>query len=136
MTALTKDRDTREKGKTIYSLGVAANVKILAGSLVALNAAGYAVPGSTATTLKGFGRAEETVDNTGGAAGAVNVNVKKGVFQFANSASTDEITIAEVKTDCYIVDDQTVAKTNGTNTRSIAGKVDSVDAGGVWVDFN
>lgn len=136
MTALTKDRDTREKGKTIYSLPVAAGAKIFAGALVALNATGYAVPGSTATTLKGFGRAEETVDNTGGSAGAVSVNVKKGVFHFTNSTSTDEITIAETKTDCYIVDDQTVAKTHGTNTRSIAGKVDSVDAGGVWVDFN
>ena len=133
---LTKDRDTREKGKTIYTWPLAAGVQIYAGALVALNAAGYAVPGSVATTLKGFGRAEETVDNTGGAAGTVSINVKKGVFHFANSASTDEITIADTKADCFIVDDQTVAKTNGTNTRSIAGRVDSVDAGGVWVDFN
>ena len=35
--------------------------------------------------------------------------------------------------DCYIVDDQTVAKTNGTNTRSVAGKIIAVDADGVWV---
>ena len=31
--------------------------------------------------------------------------------------------------------DQTVAKTNGGNTRSRAGKVFDVDADGVWVDF-
>jgi hypothetical protein len=37
--------------------------------------------------------------------------------------------------DCYIVDDQTVAKTNGTATRSIAGKIRAVDAQGVWVEI-
>ena len=37
---------------------------------------------------------------------------------FANSASGDLITAAEVGSDCYIVDDQTVAKTNGSSTRS------------------
>ena len=34
---------------------------------------------------------------------------------------------------CYVVDDETVAKTNGTNTRSRAGVVVDVDAQGVWV---
>ena len=37
--------------------------------------------------------------------------------------------------DCYIVDDQTVAKTNGGATRCVAGKVWDVDAEGVWVEF-
>lgn len=37
--------------------------------------------------------------------------------------------------DCFIVDDQTVAKTNGTNTRSRAGIVAAVDADGVWVQI-
>ena len=35
----------------------------------------------------------------------------------------------------YLVDNQTVAKTNGTNTRSAAGVVRGVDAEGVWVQF-
>jgi len=34
---------------------------------------------------------------------------------------------------CYIVDDETVAKTNGTNTRSAAGTVVGVESDGVWV---
>lgn len=134
--ALTKDRDTKEKGgKTIYAVPVAAGVKILAGALVALNAAGFATPGAIATTLKGFGRAEEAVDNTGGSNGAVSITVRRGVFLYANSASADAITRADIKNDCYIVDDQTVAKTHATNTRSVAGKIDDVDATGVWVDF-
>jgi hypothetical protein len=47
---------------------------------------------------------------------------------FQNSTAGDLIAQADVGTDCYIVDDQTVAKTSGTNTRSVAGKVQEVDA--------
>jgi len=35
-----------------------------------------------------------------------------------------------------VVDDQTVAKTDGTATRSPAGFVDMVDDLGVWVRFD
>ena len=45
------------------------------------------------------------------------------------------IAAADIGNNCYVVDDQTVAKTNGTNSRSVAGKVHDVDAIGVWVDF-
>ena len=34
----------------------------------------------------------------------------------------------------YIVDDETVAKTDGTATRSAAGKVVGLDSDGVWVE--
>jgi hypothetical protein len=33
------------------------------------------------------------------------------------------------------VDDQTVAKTDGSTTRSVAGIVRGVDTDGVWVEF-
>ena len=55
--------------------------------------------------------------------------------QFANSAATDAITLADIGKDCFIVDDQTVAKTDGSGTRSRAGRVFDVDADGVWVEF-
>ncbi len=135
MAALTADRNTPELadgGKTFDRL-VAASTKIHAGSLVALSATGYAVPGSTATTLKADGRAGEAVDNSAGADGAKSVAVRRGVFRFANSASADLITIANIGNNCYIVDDQTVAKTDGTSTRSVAGKIMDVDSLGVWV---
>jgi hypothetical protein len=35
----------------------------------------------------------------------------------------------------FIVDDETVAKTNGSSTRSVAGICRGVDAQGVWVEF-
>lgn len=133
--ALTKNNNTPERdGKTV-ALGVAANVKIFAGALVALSAAGFATPGAVATTLKGVGRAKDLADNTGGAAGAIKVEVEKGIFRFNNSAAGDAITAADIGGSAYIVDDETVAKTSGTNTRSIAGTIFDVDAQGVWVRF-
>ncbi|WP_236175537.1 hypothetical protein [Pseudomonas pseudonitroreducens] len=133
--ALTKDRNTSRRDGIQFSDPVAAAAKIFAGSLVCLDASGNAVPGSTATTIKVRGVAQEQVDNTGGAAGAKRIETRRGVFQFANSASTDQITRAEIGTQCYIVDDQTVAKTSATNTRSVAGVVRDVDDGGVWVEI-
>jgi hypothetical protein len=135
MTALTTERDTPKKDGEFRVFPVAAGAKIFQGSLVAINAAGYAVPGSVSTTLKGAGRAEETVDNTGGAAGDKKISVRRGVHQYTNSASTDLIGLKDITTNCYIVDDQTVALTNGTNTRSVAGVIHDVDANGVWVRF-
>jgi hypothetical protein len=52
-----------------------------------------------------------------------------------NSSDADAISTANIGADCYIVDDQTVALTNGTNTRSVAGKIFDVDSAGVWVDM-
>lgn len=134
---LSKDRDTLQKNDDkVHNGPVAAAKVIYAGALVALDASGNVTPGATATTLKFPGRAEEFVDNSAGVAGDKKVTFKKGVFQFGNSASGDEITRADIGNNCYIVDDATVAKTNGTNTRSVAGKIMDVDAGGVWVKFD
>lgn len=135
MTALTKDRMTDQKDGIIHDDPVAAATKIHSGSLVCLDASGDLVPGSTATTLLARGRAEEPVDNSGGAAGDLTCRVRKGCFRFANSSAGDAITRAEIGDTCYIVDDQTVAKTDGTGTRSAAGEIIDVDAAGVWVRF-
>lgn len=136
MAALAKDRDTARRDGVNFGDQMAANAKIYAGSIVVLNATGYAAPGSTATGLKARGMAEEQVDNTGGADGAKTVRVRNGVFRFGNSAAADEITIADIGNNCYIVDDQTVAKTDGTGSRSVAGKIVDVDSHGVWVKFD
>jgi hypothetical protein len=135
MTALTQDRNTLRRDGQQLEPPVAGATKIYAGSIVAINAAGYAVPGATATTLKAAGVAEHRADNSAGAAGDIRVRLRKGTHVFANSAAADAIALTDIGADCYIVDDQTVAKTNGTNTRSVAGKVFDVDANGVWVNF-
>jgi hypothetical protein len=135
MTALTASRATPHRVVHTRVRPVGAGQKIFAGALVAINATGFAVKGVTALNLKGFGTAEATVDNTGGADGALSVAVRRGAWQFANSAAGDQITAADIGSACYIVDDQTVAKTNGGGTRSNAGTVADVDANGVWVEF-
>lgn len=135
MTALAADRNTPERDGRDFVFPVAAAKKIYAGAIVVLSATGYAEPGATATGKIAVGRAAEQVDNAAGANGDLTVRVAKGVYRYANSAAADEITAAEIGDTCYIVDDQTVAKTNGTNTRSAAGKIVDVDALGVWVEF-
>lgn len=134
MTALAKDRDTLERNGSTLSLPVAASVTCFAGGIAARDGNGRATPGAVATTLLGVGRFAETVTN-GSTAGAVSVKIEKGIFRFANSASTDEVKTANIGASCYIVDDQTVALTADSASRSIAGKIFDVDAQGVWVDM-
>lgn len=134
---LAADRNTpRAASSDNKSLLIAASMLIYAGALVARSATGYATKGAAATTLVGVGRAAERVDNSSGSAGDKRIKVEPGIFRFANSSSTDEITIAEIGKPCFIVDDQTVAKTNGSSTRSVAGFVHDVDSIGVWVEFD
>lgn len=133
MAALAQDRNTPKRENAQYARPVAANAKIFAGALVCMSATGWATPGAVATTLKVDGRALAPADNTGGANGAINVTVEKGTFRFGNSSAGDLITAADIGNTAYIVDDQTVAKTNGGATRSAAGTIQDVDAQGVWV---
>ncbi len=136
MTALSGDRNTPERSGDTREIPAAASTVLFAGAMAAVNASGYAVPVSEATGLKGAGRVERRVDNAGGAAGALRVKIRAGIFRYANSASTDALTQADIGADVYGVDDQTVAKTSASNTRSVVGKVFDVDADGVWVKFS
>lgn len=133
--ALSADRDTPQRDGKRYSYPVLTGVKIYAGAIVVLDSSGWAKPAVTATGLVAVGRASAQADNTLGQSGDINVAVDEGVFEYANSASGDAITKAEIGDTCYLVDDLTVAKTSGTNTRSIAGFIRDVDTDGVWVQF-
>lgn len=133
MGALTADRNTAERTGDQINTGVAAAVTCYGGGIAVLDSSGNIKPGVTATGLICVGRFEESVDNSAGAAGAVNATAKRGTFRFANSAAADAISADEIGDVCYIVDDQTVAKTSGGATRSVAGIVADVDAYGVWV---
>lgn len=130
--ALTADRNTPSRSGQQFSYPLAA-VKVFAGSIGVINSSGHLTKGSTATGLKCVGRINAQVDNSAGNAGAVNGEVENGIFRWKNSAAADAVTLAEVGTVCYIVDDQTVAKTSGTGTRSPAGIIEDVDSDGVWV---
>ncbi len=137
MTALTKDRITKSRTGEYVSHPVLANAKIYAGALVVVDASGWAKPGVTATGLKAVGRAERFADNTGGANGDVSVLVRRAELFHFDNLSTDLVDRGDIGADCYIVDDQTVAASNGGDpaTRSVAGKVVDVDEDGVWVEI-
>ena len=134
MTALAHDRLTPQRPGTDRALPVAAGVTIHAGSLVVLNAAGFAQPGdAAAATHIAVGRAEQRVDNAGGLDGDRTVRVQCGIFRWGNSAAGEEVALTHIGGPCYVVDDQTVAATDATGTRSAAGTVFDVDVQGVWV---
>lgn len=109
---------------------------VLAGTIGCLNNEGNLVPGTAATALVAEGRCEDSVDNTAGADGALSCNVRPGTYKWANSTSTDAITIADVGKPCFVVDNQTVARLSATEARSPAGMVSGITADGVWVEMS
>ncbi|EEW59225.1 conserved hypothetical protein [Ruegeria sp. TrichCH4B] len=136
MTVLSSDRNTPRLDGDMRHGFVAGGSLIYAGAIVLRAADGYLHEGHTVTGMVGVGRAEERIDNRIGADGEEGLTYRPGIYKFANSAAADEITHADIGSLAYAVDDQTVAKTDGTGTRSPAGIIDGVDADGVWVRFD
>jgi hypothetical protein len=138
MTALAGDFDAPCIEGKFRCEPVAAGAVIYAGALVVMNSAtGFAQPGSTELGLTALGRAEFQANNSGGANGAINVRIRRGVFLWNNSpAGADLIATANIGGSCYIVDDNTVALTSATSTRSVAGRIYDIDSqtGNVWVE--
>ena len=88
------DRNTPMKGGELVAVPVAAGAVIDGGTLVAVNATGFAVPAAGTSGLTVVGVADERVDNTGGADGAAMCRVRRGkVFLFSND-STGAVTQA------------------------------------------
>lgn len=132
MPALTAARNTLAREGHVFDFPRAAAVTCFTGAIACLNASGLVTPGAVATTLKAVGRVERqyTADD-----GTVRVEVRRGTFRFDNSTAGDAIVNADYGSQVFIVDDQTVAKTNGSSTRSVAGICRGVDAQGVWVEI-
>ena len=123
------ERNTQEREGAVFNYPLAADTVISMGRMVMLNA-GEAVPASAIAAGVSVGIAQQTVEAV---AGDTSVNAKKGTFLLANSAAADEIVMTDVGSDCYVADDQTVAKTDGGATRPVAGRVEQIEGSGVWV---
>lgn len=142
MAALSANKDVQEKqsafSQPVGDFGSGTCVdsdEIYKGALICFDSNDSKVkPGATSTTLIAMGVSRERY--TSGTGDGKTLQVDCGIFKFENSSAGDAITDAEAGTTCYIVDDQTVAKTNGGSTRSAAGKVYAVDSDGVWVIVN
>jgi predicted RecA/RadA family phage recombinase len=133
MSALTQDRATAYREGIEVEFMVAAATKIYAGSMVCVNAAGFAVPAADTSGYRFVGVALEQVDNGAGADGAQVVRLRRsGVFEF-NAAN---ITQAVVGDAMYAVDDQTFASTAGaTNHIKVGALVKYVAATKGWIDI-
>jgi hypothetical protein len=129
---MAEPRDTPMRSGELVAVGVASNTVIYAGSMVAVDAAGYAVPASDTAGLKVLGRAQSTIDNSGTAgAGALTLVVRRGVFSWVNG---DTFTVADIGTLAFVEDYATVQKAASATHDIIAGLILDVDDDGVWVD--
>lgn len=133
MTALTKNRNTPYRENVSRSHPLAAGAVVYAGGIVAMAVTGFVDAAGDGNGLVAVGVATHYQDNTTGDNGDQHVDVKRGCFAFASATGDDAIGPGDVGFFCFMVDDQTVAKTDGEGTRSIAGVIDGVDDFGVWV---
>lgn len=133
MAALTTDRNTtRRVILRSIELKVKAATTIYQGSIVAVDATGYAVPASDAANLKVVGIAKAKADNSAGADGAVSVVAEKGTFKLANNG-VNPVVQATIGAAPQVADDQTVRASGATNAITV-GVVDEIDPdGGIWV---
>ncbi|WP_444464244.1 hypothetical protein [Rhodobacter capsulatus] len=128
MTALAKNAPRTRVGEGRRFVDpVAASTLIYAGAMVALNAAGNAIPAiPTAARMRGVALAE--ADNSSGAIGDENVIIERGSFLVDSNGTVNRTHIGG---NVYVVDDNTV----GAAGTLIAGKCLDVTAQGVVVEI-
>lgn len=142
MSANTKGRQPQREIDGFDSGPLKASEIGYAGCIAMLDSSGRVLNGATATGCIGVGvfmtnKGLDRWDGTGLSDGDLKPQLEEGVFPFANSLSADLIAAGDEGKPCYIVDNVTVAKTNGSSTRSPAGRVRRVDADGtVWVKMS
>ena len=110
---------------------MAAGAVVYGGTIVAINAAGEALPASDGAAAVAVGRALETYDNTGGAAGDVQALIEIGWFAWDGSG----VTAGDVGAIATVVasDDVTV---EAAGLGLALGRIRELDpvTGQVWVD--
>lgn len=131
MANQTADRKYKSIRGKAREMPVAATELFKVGSAVFRNATGYMTrPAAVGDVAMGI--TKESVDNSSGADGALNVIFETGCFSFAISGS-DAVTIADVGNVVYAEDDQTIAKTDATGTLPAMGTMAFIDGGLAYV---
>lgn len=130
MAALTADRKTTRKEGIIGHHAVKAATTIYQGSLVCIDASGWAVPASDTPGLIFVGVAVSRADNASGANGDIDVQVyRKGLYSFAASG----LTRANEGDAVYVTDDQTVQTSSANVTCGVL--VQYVSATEAYIDI-
>ncbi len=130
MTALAKNisRAWRD-GELVERVPVAASADIRQGVLLEIDGSGRVKPATKGAGKTYYGVADEPADNTGGAAGAINVRVKRrGVWLFEKTGT------AVRGKDAYVADDNTV--TDASTGASKCGVIVDTGDDGVWVELS
>ena len=131
MTATTTAREAKRKDGEVICYPIAA-VKIPKGALVNINAAGFATNATDAAGETFAGVAYETVDNSAGSAGDLEIRVQStGTFVFVDSGGNGAQT--DVGVAFKIVDNQTITDAATTNNITAGVAVQSISATSVRV---
>ena len=131
MTALARNISRDWRDGEIVTLPVQAAANVRQGSYVEADANGRVAPATMGTSGEMYvGVALAPADNTGGAAGAIDVEIRrKGTFRFSVSGT------AAVGKLAYLVDDDTVSDV--ASSRSPCGLIVGTDGTAhVWVDID
>lgn len=129
MSALSADvsRPVRE-GAVIAGVPLQAGAKVRQGSLLEIDAAGRVAPAVKGAGKTYFGVALGPADNTGGAAGALKVDVlRRATVHFSKTGA------AVRGKKAYAADDDTV--TDAPAGASACGRIVDADDDGVWVEL-
>jgi hypothetical protein len=111
----------------IHEYPMATATHLYAGQAVGLDTAGNAVAMSLTTGLIAVGCCEEEVNNTGAAA-ALKVKVREGVFRWDNYGTITKASIGDV---VYAYNDVSVQASS--SSASAMGIMVDIDSLGVWV---
>jgi hypothetical protein len=118
-----KDGPEDQALPTLIQVGVASATTIYGGTMVQVNASGYAVPAGTGLGSV-VGRCERQVINTTAAGfgtnGALQVLIDRGAFWY-NLNADSTVTIANFGANVYASDDNTVSLSDAGGTRPLAG---------------
>lgn len=143
--ALTQAQGRDRRNGKVISLGVLAAVQCFQGGL-AIAVGGYLRPGRVGQGADNTAKAADAAtyravgvfrhSALGGATdGAVTVEVEnEGWYCFKVGTAGDALTDADIGSVVYIIDDETVGKTNPNSIRARAGILRDVTAEGAWVE--
>ncbi|MBF7683920.1 hypothetical protein I2F27_11375 [Acinetobacter sp. B5B] len=130
---------TEQRDGKFMPLPLKAGAGVLQGTFAVIDQAGFAIDsqsigGANQTCL---GIWDNSAQNTGADGDVLALVQRKKQFLMSNS-STDALTQADLGIQVFIEDNQTVAKSDGNGTRSLAGKFmgfDSQFTNYVWVEI-
>ncbi len=123
MTAIAARKDVRRQPGEVVSFKQAA-VKIWEGALVSVNAAGYVTNATDAANDLFVGVADETIDNSAGAAGDKEIQVRVGGI--VNVVSGFSAAQSNLGDPVYVTDNQTVDLAATTTNDVLVGRIAEV----------